>query len=183
MVVYTGGFSPQDFASPPMRYLATGFAVPGVPNAVIVWAIVGAATVFLLTRTTFGRAVYGIGNRERAAYLSGVDTRRVVMIAFAISGGLARLRRRAARRLCLEGGAVDGRRLSAAVDRRRGARRHLDPRRPRHLSRHRRRRHPDHAAAVDPVGDADAGGGPADHLRRRHRRHAAALRPRAEARR
>ena len=25
MVVYTGGFSPQDFASDAMRYLATGF--------------------------------------------------------------------------------------------------------------------------------------------------------------
>jgi ribose transport system permease protein len=89
MVVYSGGFSPRDFASPPMRWLATGFAVPGVPNAVIMWAIIGAITVFLLTRTTFGRAVYGIGNRERAAYLSGINTRRVVMLAFAISGGLA----------------------------------------------------------------------------------------------
>src|SRR4029450_9929717 len=89
MVVYSGGFSPRDFASPPMRYLATGFTIPGVPNAVIMWAIIGAATVFLLTRTAFGRAVYGIGNRERAAYLSGINTRRVVMLAFAISGGLA----------------------------------------------------------------------------------------------
>ena len=89
MVVYSGGFSPQDSASPPMRYLATGFTIPGVPNAVVVWAIIGAVTVFLLSRTTFGRAVYGIGNRERAAYLSGINTRRVVMIAFAISGGLA----------------------------------------------------------------------------------------------
>ena len=53
------------------------------------WAAVGIATVFLLTRTTYGRAVYGIGNRERAAYLSGIATRRVVMIAFAISGGLS----------------------------------------------------------------------------------------------
>ena len=42
MVVHTGGFSPRDFASPPMRYLATGFTVPGVPNAVVVWAIIGA---------------------------------------------------------------------------------------------------------------------------------------------
>jgi ribose transport system permease protein len=56
---------------------------------VVVWAIIGAITIFLLTRTTFGRAVYGIGNRERAAYLSGVNTRRTVVIAFAISGGLA----------------------------------------------------------------------------------------------
>ncbi|TIT43559.1 MAG: ABC transporter permease, partial [Mesorhizobium sp.] len=89
MVVYTGGFSPQDSATPAMRYLATGFAIPAVPNAVIIWALIGAAMVFLLTRTGFGRAVYGIGNRERAAYLSGIDTRRVVMVAFAVSGGLS----------------------------------------------------------------------------------------------
>ena len=38
MVVYTGGFSPQDSASEAMRYLATGSLIPGVPNAVIVWA-------------------------------------------------------------------------------------------------------------------------------------------------
>ncbi|MBN9069777.1 MAG: ABC transporter permease, partial [Rhizobiales bacterium] len=37
----------------------------------------------------FGRAVYGIGNSERAAYLSGIDTRRILVIAFAITGGLA----------------------------------------------------------------------------------------------
>jgi ribose transport system permease protein len=89
MVVHTGGFSPQDSASAAMRWLATGFLLPGVPNAVVVWAIVGAAMVFVLARTTFGRAVYAIGNRERAAYLSGVDTRRIVMIAFAVSGGLS----------------------------------------------------------------------------------------------
>jgi ribose transport system permease protein len=89
MVVYTGGFSPQDAASPAMRYLATGFAIPGIPNAVLMWALVGAATVFIFTRTSFGRAVYGIGNRERAAYLSGINTRRVVMTAFAISGALS----------------------------------------------------------------------------------------------
>ena len=89
MVVYTGGFSPQDAATSTMRYLATGFAIPAVPNAVIIWAVIGAAMVFVLTRTSFGRAVYGIGNRERAAYLSGIDTRRVVMIAFAVSGGLS----------------------------------------------------------------------------------------------
>jgi ribose transport system permease protein len=89
MVAYTGGFSPQDSASGAMRYLATGAFIPGVPNSVIVWAIVGSATVFVLTRTTFGRSVYAIGNRERAAYLSGVNTRRIVMIAFIAAGGLA----------------------------------------------------------------------------------------------
>jgi ribose transport system permease protein len=89
MVVYTGGFSPQDEASRAMRYIATGSAVPSVPNAVLVWAVIGAIAVWLLARTTFGRAIYAIGNRERAAYLSGIDTRRVTMLAFALSGGLS----------------------------------------------------------------------------------------------
>src|SRR5271163_4350361 len=89
MVVHTGGFSPQDSSSPAMRTLATGDLVFGLPNALIVWAVVGAGAIFLLNRTTFGRAVYGIGNRERAAYLSGIDTQRVVLIAFAIAGGLS----------------------------------------------------------------------------------------------
>ena len=89
MVVHTGGFSPQDASSPAMRFIATGSTVFGIPNALLIWAVVGCAAVFLLVRTTFGRAVYAIGNRERAAYLSGVRTRRVVMGAFAISGGLS----------------------------------------------------------------------------------------------
>ncbi len=55
----------------------------------LVWIVVGALAVFLLTRTSFGRSVYGIGNQEVAAYLSGIPTQRVVMIAFALCGGLA----------------------------------------------------------------------------------------------
>jgi ribose transport system permease protein len=89
MVVHTGGFSPQASSSPAMRFLATGATVVGIPNALIVWAVIGAATGFLLTRTTFGRTVYAIGNRERAAYLSGAGTGAVVIAAFAIAGGLS----------------------------------------------------------------------------------------------
>ena len=90
MVAYTGGFSPQDSASPAMRFIATG-SLFGIPHGLIVWVVIGAGAVFLFNRTTFGRAIYAIGNRERAAFLSGVDTQRVVMIAFAISGGLSAL--------------------------------------------------------------------------------------------
>ncbi|MFL5258806.1 MAG: ABC transporter permease [Hyphomicrobiales bacterium] len=89
MVVYTGGFSPQDSSSEAMRYIATGDAILGVPNALLVWLVIGAGTVFLLSRTLFGRAVYAIGNRERAAYLSGIATQRIVLLAFAISGSLS----------------------------------------------------------------------------------------------
>ena len=89
MTVRTGGFAPQDMATDAMNELATGRLIFGIPNPVWVWIIVGGATVFLLRRTVFGRAVYAIGNREIAAYLSGIRTQRVVLAAFAISGALS----------------------------------------------------------------------------------------------
>lgn len=89
MVLRTGGFAPQDHSTETMHFLATGRSFFNIPNALFVWIVVGAATIFLLNRTTFGRAVYAIGNRERAAYLSGLPTQRVIMLAFMASGGLA----------------------------------------------------------------------------------------------
>jgi ribose transport system permease protein len=74
-----------------MVLLAVGRSVLGIPNAVWVWAAVGGLVVLLLTRTSFGRCVYAIGNRESAAYLSGADTRRVVFACFALSGACAAL--------------------------------------------------------------------------------------------
>jgi ribose transport system permease protein len=76
-------------ATETMRYVATGRAIPGIPNALVVWALVGAGTVWLLGRTSFGRAIYAIGNSERAAYLSGADTRRVLFFAFVLCGALS----------------------------------------------------------------------------------------------
>ena len=89
MVVNTGGFAPQDSASPAMRFLSAGHSLFGVPNALWVWALIGSVTVFVLSKTRFGRSIYAVGNSERAVYLSGVNTRFVIMVAFAVSGGLA----------------------------------------------------------------------------------------------
>jgi ribose transport system permease protein len=89
MVLRTGGFAPQDHATDTMHELATGRLILNIPNALFVWVAVGAATIFVLMRTTFGRAVYAIGNRERAAYLSGIATQRIMLLAFAASGGLS----------------------------------------------------------------------------------------------
>ncbi len=89
MVVHTGGFSPQDSSSPAMRLIATGHSLFGIPNGLLVWTMVGGAAAFVLTRTSFGRTIYAIGNRERAAYLSGARTRSVVLATFALAGGLS----------------------------------------------------------------------------------------------
>jgi ribose transport system permease protein len=86
IVVQTGGFAPQDRATPTMHLIATGRSLLGLPNALLVWIVVGAAAMFLLHRTALGRSIYAVGNRERAAYLSGIDTRRVTLLCFVIAG-------------------------------------------------------------------------------------------------
>ena len=55
------------------------------------WLAVGVGTQALLTRTVLGRRIYAMGHREQAVYLSGVDTRRVTISCFALSGATAAL--------------------------------------------------------------------------------------------
>jgi ribose transport system permease protein len=86
MVLHTGGFAPQDHATDLMHWLATGRAVFGIPNALFVWLVVGLVIVFILKRTPLGRYIFAIGNREGATYLSGVNTRAVLIACFGISG-------------------------------------------------------------------------------------------------
>lgn len=58
----------------------------GVPLAFLILCAV-AATVQVLTRhTPFGRYLYAIGGNEEAAVVSGVPTRRVVIVAFTLLG-------------------------------------------------------------------------------------------------
>lgn len=89
MVLHTGGFAPQDHATDAMHFLAVGRPVFGIPNALLIWVIVGAFTTFLLKHTAFGRRVYAVGNREAAAYLSGVNTNAVIIWCFVLSGAAA----------------------------------------------------------------------------------------------
>jgi Ribose/xylose/arabinose/galactoside ABC-type transport systems, permease components len=91
MIVHTSGYAPQDRATSAMHLIAVGRTIFGIPNALWIWGLVGFILIILLTRTVFGRRVYAIGNRESAVYLSGVDTRRVILTCFAISGSCSAL--------------------------------------------------------------------------------------------
>ena len=90
-VLYTGGFAPQTKASEAMGVLGKGSDILGVPNMLWVWLLVSLAIVFLLRRTPFGRYLFAIGNRERATYMSGVNTSRVLVKAFMLSGSASAL--------------------------------------------------------------------------------------------
>ncbi len=76
---------PDDF-----RALGAG-AVGPIPMPVIVAAIVFGLGHFVLTRTTFGRFVYAFGNNPEAARLSGINTTRIQITVYAVTGLLAAL--------------------------------------------------------------------------------------------
>ena len=93
MVMLTGGYAPQSSATKLMVWLSNAqlLSVPtggggrfGIANAVLVWGLLSAAIVFMLTRTPLGRYIYAAGNREAATYLSGVNTRAVLVASFVI---------------------------------------------------------------------------------------------------
>ncbi len=85
-VLFTGGFNPQGLASPAMRFFAIERSFGVVPNALFLWVAVALGVALLLRRTAFGRYVYATGNRERATYLSGINTNFVLIGCFMIAG-------------------------------------------------------------------------------------------------
>jgi len=91
MILHTSGFAPQDQASPALHFLAVQRTVAGIPNSLWVWAVVGGFTMAWLSRTTSGRAVYAIGNSERAAFLSRVHVNGITVGCFAFSGACSAL--------------------------------------------------------------------------------------------
>ena len=86
---YTKG-TPQGTAPDIIIDLANG-RIFGIPWALILWAIVSAAVIFMLRRTTLGSNIYAIGNNVKAAYLSGVPVQRTLVICYALSGFFAGL--------------------------------------------------------------------------------------------
>lgn len=86
VVLYTGGFAPRNAATPFMNWLAVGRTVLDIPNAVFVWVAISVMVAFMLRRTPLGRYIYATGNSEASVYLSGINTRAVVILAFVISG-------------------------------------------------------------------------------------------------
>jgi len=88
-LLYSQG-TPAGFSAPLLRSFMTGRFLgmtPVVP--VLVLFIIGA--VVLLSRTPFGRRVYGIGNGERAARLSGISVEKTLILVYMLSAFCAGL--------------------------------------------------------------------------------------------
>ena len=72
-------------------WLGRGADLPGMPNAVVLTALLYGATHVLTTRTRLGRAIYAVGANSDAARLSGLPVHRIRLFVYAASGGLAGL--------------------------------------------------------------------------------------------
>lgn len=84
-LVFTNG-SPQGSAPALVRELAVGRFFGVVPWALLFWLVFGAALIFLLRCTVYGRRLYAVGNNRAAAYLAGVPVRRVLVVAYVLCG-------------------------------------------------------------------------------------------------
>ena len=67
------------------RSIATGRLV-GVPAPIVLTLVLYAIAHFVLSRTRFGRYVYGIGGNEEATRLSGVNVRFHKTMVYVVSG-------------------------------------------------------------------------------------------------
>ena len=63
----------------------------GLPNVLVVMALLIVLFEFITSRTTIGRRIYAMGGNEKAAKLSGIKTERLSFYAFINMGVLAAL--------------------------------------------------------------------------------------------
>lgn len=79
--------SGSSIGSLPSSFLALGYGgIAGVPFAAIITLLIAAGVHLLLTRTMFGRWIVAVGLNPRAAAISGVPVRLVVVGTFVLSG-------------------------------------------------------------------------------------------------
>lgn len=71
-----------------LRELATG-SVFGIPTPFILLLIVSAVMWVVLHRSVYGRYLFAVGRNEAAARYSGINTRKIIISAYMISGLLA----------------------------------------------------------------------------------------------
>lgn len=85
-----GPFHVSNELVPTFRMIAQG-KILGVPNLAIIFVIVAVIISLVMTKTKFGRYVYGVGSNKQAIKLMGIDTDKVIIKSFMIMGLLTGL--------------------------------------------------------------------------------------------
>lgn len=86
-----GGSEPVRVESEAFHHLSAGADLVGIPNPVVIMALLYIVAHVLMSHTTLGRYLYAVGGNPEAARLSGVPVKSVIVFAYAICGALAGL--------------------------------------------------------------------------------------------
>jgi putative xylitol transport system permease protein len=65
--------------------------IAGVPVPSIIFIVVLVVAYFILNHTIYGRSLYAAGGNPLSAWLSGIDVKKIQLVAFTVSGLLAGL--------------------------------------------------------------------------------------------
>jgi ribose transport system permease protein len=87
LILGVSSLHPANGASPALVTLS-GLTSAGIPNILMLWIVVAAVALWLL-RSGWGRRLCATGSNPVTAYLSGTNTTRVKLVAYALSGALA----------------------------------------------------------------------------------------------
>lgn len=69
--------------------IATDMVWGFIPNVTVIMLVICALLTLMLTRTRFGRHIFAVGGNRTAANIVGINTNRVEMMVYALSGLLA----------------------------------------------------------------------------------------------
>ncbi len=72
-------------------WLGRGASLLGIPNTVVLMALLYTIAHIIMTRTTLGRYIYAVGGNQEAARLSGVPVKRILIFVYAACAALAGL--------------------------------------------------------------------------------------------
>ncbi|HLJ56598.1 MAG TPA: ABC transporter permease [Chthonomonadaceae bacterium] len=70
-------------------WLGRGASLAGLPNAVVLMALVYIAAHLFMGRTAQGRQIYAVGGNAEASRLSGVPVRRTIVLVYIVSAAMA----------------------------------------------------------------------------------------------
>lgn len=87
--LYTDGMTLYGFPQIHSIFNKSLFGI--IPGPIIMMALVAVAAAVVLKYTSYGRKLYAVGGNSKAAWMSGIKTSRVVIIAYVISGFLCGL--------------------------------------------------------------------------------------------
>jgi len=89
-MIWTNGM-PRGAIPPGLKLLCTGSALGVMPNLFLIFLIISAGYWVLLSRSSYGRRLYVVGNNPVVASLSGIRKERIVTAAYVLSAVSAAL--------------------------------------------------------------------------------------------